>query len=165
MDNSVAFATSRQETAVSTVRSRDGTTIALERLGNGPPLILVVGAFNERATGLPLANFLAPQFSVFTYDRRGRGDSGDTAPYAIDREVEDLDALIAHTGGTAAVFGYSSGALLALKAAARGLAITRLALYEPPFMVLHNRPGPSVDHSTAPIELLAAGRACDAGPD
>src|SRR5258708_33868678 len=102
MDNSVAFATSRQETAVSTVRSRDGTTIAFERLGNGPPLILVVGAFNERATGLPLANFLAPQFSVFTYDRRGRGESGDTAPSPIDPEREGLDAPITQPVGTAA---------------------------------------------------------------
>src|SRR6266851_4335731 len=101
MDNSVALTTSR----VSTVRSSDGTTVAFEQLGDGAPLILVVGAFNERSTGMPLARFLASKFTVFTYDRRGRGDSGDTAPYAIDREAEDLDALIARAGGAASVFG------------------------------------------------------------
>jgi pimeloyl-ACP methyl ester carboxylesterase len=95
-------------------------------------LILVVGAFNERATGAPLAQALAGHFSVLNYDRRGRGESGDSAPYALEREIEDLAALIDHAGGAARVFGYSSGAILALRAAAHGLAITQLALYEPP---------------------------------
>src|SRR6266852_2833464 len=94
--------------------SKDGTAIAFERFGEGPPLILVVGAFNDRSKGAPIAEFLAPHFSVFTYDRRGRGESGDTAPYAVEREIEDLAALIAEAGGAAAVFGYSSGANLAL---------------------------------------------------
>src|SRR6266851_9100865 len=114
---------------VRSVQSTDGTGIAFERTGDGPPLILVVGAFNDRFTGVPLGRFLEPSFSVFNYDRRGRGASGDTLPYAVDREIEDLAALIAEAGGSAAVFGYSSGAILALKAAARGVGITRLVLY------------------------------------
>jgi len=115
-----------------TVRSHDGTTIAFDRVGDGPPIITVVGAFNDRATAAPLAKFLEPQFTVYTYDRRGRGGSGDTLPYAVDREVDDLCALIDHAGGSAALFGFSSGAVLALKAAARGAAVPKLALYEPP---------------------------------
>ena len=99
-----------------TVTSKDGTHIAYEQSGTGSAVILVLGAFNERATGAPLSQFIAPQFSVFNYDRRGRGDSGDTAPYAVEREIEDLDALIAQAGGSACVFGYSSGAILALQA-------------------------------------------------
>lgn len=115
-----------------TVTSKDGTRIAFEQSGSGPAIILVVGAFNDRATGAPLARFLEPNFTVFNYDRRGRGDSGDSAQYAIQREIEDLDALIAAAGGSACVFGYSSGAILSLRAAAASLAITQLAFYEPP---------------------------------
>src|SRR5215510_5602535 len=114
------------------VISKDGTTIAFEKSGKGPAIILVVGAFNDRATGAPLAQFLERHFTVFNYDRRGRGESGDTGPYAIEREIEDLDTLIAQAGRSAFVFGYSSGATLALRAAAYGLAISQLALYEPP---------------------------------
>jgi pimeloyl-ACP methyl ester carboxylesterase len=114
------------------VISKDGTAIAFDRSGEGPPVILVVGAFNDRATGAPLARYLERHFTVFNYDRRGRGESSDTAPYAVEREIEDLDALIAKAGGTASVFGYSSGAVLALRAAAHGLAISKLALYDPP---------------------------------
>src|SRR5438309_5197503 len=120
------------------VVSKDGTAIAFEQFGEGQPLVLVVGAFNDRSTGAPLAASLAPHFSVFTYDRRGRGESGDTAPYDVEREIEDLAALIAEAGGAAAVFGYSSGANLALQAAASGLPITKLALYEAPYLVDHN---------------------------
>src|SRR5947209_17691853 len=114
------------------VKSKDGTRIAFDQAGTGPAIILVLGAFNDRATGVPLSRFLEPHFSVFNYDRRGRGESGDTAPYAIEREIEDLDALIAQAGGSASVFGYSSGAILALRAAAHGLALSQLALYDPP---------------------------------
>jgi pimeloyl-ACP methyl ester carboxylesterase len=142
------------------VLSRDGTALAFERFGEGPPLILVVGAFNDRATGAPLATYLAPHFSVYTYDRRGRGESGDTAPYAVDREIEDLAAVIAEAGGAAAVFGYSSGACLALQAAAHGLAITRLALFEPPYLV--DAPGTPPNHAAHLAELVAAGRRGDA---
>jgi pimeloyl-ACP methyl ester carboxylesterase len=117
----------------------------------------VVGAFNDRATGAPLAQSLERHFTVFNYDRRGRGDSGDTAPYAIEREIEDLDALIAQAGGSACVFGYSSGAILSLRAAAHGLAISRLAFYEPP-------PTGARAGDLAPqlSELIAAGRRGDA---
>ncbi len=140
------------------VRSSDGTSIAFDRSGDGPPVILVVGAFNDRGTGAPLAEVLARRFTVLNYDRRGRGASGDTAPYAVEREIEDLGALIGAAGGTASVFGYSSGAVLALKAAAQGLPITRLALYEPPLAVEGAGPGPSVDHSARLTDLVAAGR-------
>ncbi|HEU4423522.1 MAG TPA: alpha/beta hydrolase [Pilimelia sp.] len=140
------------------VISRDGTIIAYERPGAGPPVILVVGALNDRSTGAPLAALLATRFTVFTYDRRGRGDSGDTAPYAVDREIEDLDALVREAGGSAYVFGYSSGAILALAAAARGLAIEKLALYEPPFMVTEDRPRPSAGTTARLAALVGAGR-------
>src|SRR3990172_10792332 len=114
------------------VVSKDSTMIAFEKSGTGPAIILVVGAFNDRATGAPLARSLERHFTVYNYDRRGRGESGDTAPYAIEREIEDLDALIAQASGSACIFGYSSGAILSLRAAAHGLAISQLALYEPP---------------------------------
>jgi pimeloyl-ACP methyl ester carboxylesterase len=107
------------------VISQDSTSIAFERTGEGPPLVLVMGAFNDRSTGAPLAGALSPRFTVYTYDRRGRGDSGDTLPYAIEREIEDLNAIIAEAGSSPAVFGYSSGAVLALKAAWDGLSISK----------------------------------------
>jgi pimeloyl-ACP methyl ester carboxylesterase len=144
------------------VHSSDGTTIAFERFGEGPPVILVVGAFNEQSTGAPLATFLAQHFTVFNYDRRGRGESGDTTPYAVEREVEDLAALIAEAGGSASVWGYSSGACLALQAAARELAITKLALYEAPYLVGNGQPRTPVNHAASLAELMAAGRRGDA---
>ena len=119
-----------------TAFSADGTVIAFDQFGDGPPVIMAAGAFNTRAATEPLARALQGQFSVLNYDRRGRGDSGDTAPYAVDCEIEDLGVLITAAGGSASVFGYSSGATLALRAAAAGLASTHLVLYEPPF-----RPG------------------------
>jgi pimeloyl-ACP methyl ester carboxylesterase len=115
-----------------TVLSKDGTRIAYEVAGTGAPLILVVGAFNDRTTGLPLTEILGQYFTVFNYDRRGKGDSGDTLPYAVEREIEDLDALIAEAGGSAYAFGFSSGAVLAVKAAAHNSHISKMALYEPP---------------------------------
>jgi pimeloyl-ACP methyl ester carboxylesterase len=120
-----------------TTHSKDGTAIAYTRIGQGPALILVDGALCYRASGpnTPLAQQLAEQFTVYTYDRRGRGESGDTAPYAVEREVEDIAALIAEAGGTAHLYGISSGAALALEAANRGLAVRKLALYEAPFIV------------------------------
>jgi len=116
-----------------TVASADGTVIAFDRYGDGPPVIMTVGAFNTRSQTEPLARALAPRFTTLNYDRRGRGDSGDSVPYAVEREIDDIAALIAAAGGSAAVFGHSSGATLALKAAASGLPITHLVLYEPPF--------------------------------
>jgi pimeloyl-ACP methyl ester carboxylesterase len=114
-------------------KSGDGTMIAYRRSGGGPPVILVGGAFSTAESEEPLAKLLTVRFSVITYDRRGRGSSGDTAPYAVQREVEDLGALLAEAGGSASVYGISSGAALALEAAAAGLPITQLAVYEPPY--------------------------------
>ncbi len=116
-----------------TVTSSDGTRIAFDRLGDGPPVVLVCGQSTDRSSNAPLTTLLAEHFAVFNYDRRGRGDSGDTLPYAVEREVEDIDALISEAGGSASVFGVSSGAALALEAAASGLAVDKLALWEPPF--------------------------------
>jgi pimeloyl-ACP methyl ester carboxylesterase len=141
-----------------TVRSNDGTAIAFDRTGDGPPVILVGGALSDRSAGADLARHLGPRFTVFAYDRRGRGDSGDTPPYAVDREVEDLEALIVEAGGSACVFGHSSGAVLALEAAARGVAITKLALYEPPFVVDDTRPPLPEDYVARLAELVASDR-------
>lgn len=115
-------------------RSADGTLIAYEVSGTGPPLILVDGAGSYRDMGpaRPLAGHLSADFTVVAYDRRGRGASGDTLPYAIDREVEDLAALVDELGGSAFAHGVSSGALLVLHAAAGGVALPRLSLFEPP---------------------------------
>ena len=115
------------------VTSSDGTRIAFDRLGQGQPVVVVGGMFNDRQTTHELAQRLSRRFTVINYERRGRGGSGDTAPYAVEREVEDLGALIAEAGGTVSVYGHSSGAGLALNAAAGGVPITRLVLHEPPF--------------------------------
>lgn len=116
--------------------SKDRTVIVFDRSGKGPALILVGGAFQFRALDprtAQTAGLLAQHFTVFHYDRRGRGDSTDTQPYAVEREIDDIEALIKEAGGSAFVFGNSSGGALALKAAARGLGITKLAVYEVPF--------------------------------
>src|SRR5947199_1298237 len=145
------------------VISKDGTPIAFDQSGQGPALILVAGATATRLSEASLATHLAPHFSVFAYDRRGRGESGDTLPYAVEREVEDLDALISEAGGSAFVFGHSSGAVLALEAAVQlGEKVKKLAMYEVPCN----------DESEAKLawrayiqqltELLAAGRRGDA---
>ena len=147
---------------MNTVTSAAGTAIAYDRFGSGPPVIMVVAAFNTRSGTEPLARALQEHFTVLNYDRRGRGDSGDTAPYSVDREIEDLGALVAAAGGSAAVFGYSSGATLALKAAASGLAITHLALYEPPFRTDDSYPAPPADLAGQLAGLAAAGRRGDA---
>jgi pimeloyl-ACP methyl ester carboxylesterase len=147
---------------MNTVTSKDGTTIAFDRLGEGQPVILVGGGPNDRSANAPLAALLAPRFTVINYDRRGRGDSGDTAPYAVEREVEDLDALIGEAGGSAFVYGTSSGAAFALEATARGLAITKLALWEPPFIVDDSRPPVPPDYKAQLSEMISAGRRGDA---
>jgi pimeloyl-ACP methyl ester carboxylesterase len=123
------------------VTSADGTKIAYTKQAGGPPVIVVDGALGYRALGFSrkLAAELADRFTVYTYDRRGRGESTDTAPYAVEREVEDIAALIAAAGGSAHVYGISSGAALALEAANRGLPIDGLALYEIPFVLDSSR--------------------------
>jgi pimeloyl-ACP methyl ester carboxylesterase len=151
-----------------TVRSEDGTTIAFDRSGDGPPLVLVLGAFNDRCSKWELARLLAAHFTVHTYDRRGRGDSSDTPPYAIEREIEDLAAVIAAattgtTGTTgdradeARVFGHSSGAVLALRAAAAGVPIAKLAGFDPPVAVIEGTPTPG-DLAARLSAEVAAGR-------
>jgi pimeloyl-ACP methyl ester carboxylesterase len=140
------------------VKSDDGTVIAYDRYGQGSPVILVGGALTSGQRSFPafveLAAALSSDFTVYTFDRRGRGDSGDGAPYAVDREIEDLEALLGEAGGAAAVHGLSSGAVLAVEAAARGAAITKLTLFEPPI------PEDESDPSAAAVrsELLEAGR-------
>src|SRR5262245_65931384 len=114
---------------MSSVTSADGTTIAFDRAGSGPALVLVGGAFQHRALDprtTQLAELLGAQLTVYHYDRRGRGDSDDTPPYAIKREIEDIAALIEDAGGSAYVFGMSSGGNLALRAAGQGLPIEKL---------------------------------------
>jgi pimeloyl-ACP methyl ester carboxylesterase len=130
------------------VRSADGTRIAYERHGEGLPVVVIGGIFCDRQRMAELADGLAEYFSVVNYDRRGRGESGDTAPYAVDREIEDLAALIDAVGGSAMVYGHSSGAGLALRAVAAGLRVTRLVLHEPPY-------GPEDAESRASAESLA----------
>jgi len=153
----MSFAHARVKQSMQHTRSLDGTSIAFTRTGHGPTIILVVGAFNDHSTGMPLADALAPRFSVVSYDRRGRGESGDTRPYAVDREIEDLAALIEACGGAAGVFGFSSGALLALQAAIAGLSISRLALYDAPYLV--DAPAKvGVNHAARLAELVDSGR-------
>jgi pimeloyl-ACP methyl ester carboxylesterase len=127
--------------------SKDGTKLAYDRSGSGPVVILVGGAFSFRKFPgtLKLAEILSKDFTVINYDRRGRGDSSDTAPYSIEREIEDIGALIEAEGGSAFVWGMSSGAVLALRAAASGLPIKKLALYQPPFMLEDNGKLPPAD--------------------
>ena len=122
-------------TLTETVMSRDGTKIALEKTGGGPAVVLVDGAMCSRSFGPtgPLSEALTSNFTVYRYDRRGRGESGDTQPYAVTREIEDLEAVIAEAGGSACVLGISSGAGLAIEAAASGVPIEKLALFEPPY--------------------------------
>lgn len=142
------------------VSSKDGTPIAYDRIGQGPAIILVDGALCDRSSGPngPLAALLAEHFTVFTYDRRGRGESGDTAPYAVEREIEDLNALIGEAGGSVYLFGISSGAALALEATNRGLAVKRLAVYEAPFVVDGSGRRLPENYLTQLKDLVASGR-------
>lgn len=145
-----------------TVTSSDGTTIAFDRLGQGPPVLLVGGGPTDRFANAPLAELLAPHFTVVNFDRRGRGQSGDTAPYSVDREIEDLEALIGRIGGSAAVYGTSSGGVFAMQAAASGLPITAVAAWEPPFVVDESRPPVPSDYKGQLIAMIDSGRRGDA---
>jgi pimeloyl-ACP methyl ester carboxylesterase len=150
--------------ATGRVNSADGTTIVFDRSGAGPAVILVHGAFTGRAHPIlsDVAAALAPWFTVFNYDRRGRGDSGDTQPYAVEREIEDLTALLDEAGGSAMVFGGSSGSGLALEAAARNPAISKLAVWEPPYHVDESAPELSHDFAAQLDALVKGGRRGDA---
>jgi pimeloyl-ACP methyl ester carboxylesterase len=144
------------------VTSKDGTSIAYDRQGNGPAVILVGGAFVDRSENAPLATELAERFTVYNYDRRGRGQSGDTLPYAVEREVEDLEALIAEAGGSAHLYGVSSGGALVLEAAAAGVAADRLAVYEVPYNMADDGPREQREYVERLQALLAEGRRGDA---
>lgn len=140
--------------------SSDGTSIAYDVTGAGPTLVLVCGAIQHRAIDpsvAELAGLLSTRFTVISYDRRGRGESGDTTPYAVEREIEDIAGLIAAHGGRAHLFGLSSGAILALEAVAAGLPIDRLALYEPPFAIAGARPDLPPDYVEQLDRHLRAG--------
>jgi pimeloyl-ACP methyl ester carboxylesterase len=146
-----------------TVTSKDGSRIAYDRLGSGPPVILVGGALGYRKFKkmVELARLLSDRCTVINYDRRGRGDSTEAQPFshegALDREIEDISALIEAESGSASLWGWSSGGALALRAAGRGIGVKRLSVYEVPFMVdpNHNRPTP--DYGERLDELVAAG--------
>jgi len=150
---------------MSTVTSKDGTTIAYDKTGTGPALVFVDGALNSRAMSLaaPIAKAMSQRFTVYTYDRRGRGESGDTQPWTLEREIEDLEALIDAAGGSAYVLGLSSGALLALEGAQKlGGKVKKLAVYEAPMILDNSRP-PLGQPALAEVKkLIAAGRRDDA---
>jgi pimeloyl-ACP methyl ester carboxylesterase len=162
-----AFARFRQEYDVdirtiaenAKVVSHDGTVIAFSKLGHGPPLILVDGAFCFRDNGpIPqLSPLLAQRFTVYVYDRRGRGESADTPPYAIERGVEDLGALIDAAGGSAFVFGMPSGGRIVLRAVENGMPVKKIALYEPPFITDKNGQPRQLERQRAALERLVAG--------
>src|SRR5258708_33761527 len=147
------------------VISKDGQTIASDRPGRGPAVILVAGAFSYRKYpgSVQLAELLAQHFPVFNYDRRGRGDSGDTKPYAVEREIDDIQVLIEAAGGEAFVWSLSSGAILALAAAASGLAITKLALQEPPLFVNATHRQPPQNFTKHVTALIASDQRGEAG--
>lgn len=142
-------------TDMPTLRSADGTPIAYQRTGAGPAVVVVAGAFCDHASFAQLGAELATDFTVFSYDRRGRGQSGDAPAYAVAREVEDLGAIIAAAGGAAALVGHSSGAALALEAAVAGLPVTRLVAFEPPY---RSRPVSEQTMGLRIGEHVAAGR-------
>jgi pimeloyl-ACP methyl ester carboxylesterase len=142
-----------------TVISKDGSRIAYDRYGAGPTVILVGGALSYRTfTKMEeLARLLGERCTVINYDRRGRGDSTEVKPFALEREIEDLQALIDAAGGSASLWGWSSGGALALRAAGAGLAVERLAVYEVPFMVSPGAKRPTRDYGERLDELVAAG--------
>lgn len=143
---------------LTSVHSADGSTIAVETVGSGTPVILIGGAFNDRSTVGALAHTLAPHVRAISYDRRGRGGSSDVGgDFAVRSEIDDLAAVIEHVGGVAGVFGHSSGAALALEAVLRGLAIDKVAVYEMPAVVDGNRADPPADVFDRLVALLASG--------
>jgi pimeloyl-ACP methyl ester carboxylesterase len=144
------------------VTSKDGTPIAFDRQGDGPAVILVGGGFVDRSENAPLATELAERFTTYNYDRRGRGDSGDTPPYAVEREIEDIEAVIAEAGGRAHLYGPSSGGALVLEAAAAGVAADRVAVYEVPYDMAEGGPERHRAYTDQLSRLLAEGSRGDA---
>jgi pimeloyl-ACP methyl ester carboxylesterase len=145
------------------VVSKDGTTIAYDKTGQGPAVILVSGATMARSGFVNLAQLLAPSLSIYNYDRRGRGDSTDTKPYALEREIDDIEALIDAAGGSASLYGISSGGCLALEAAAvLGDKVKKLAVYEVPYNSDPNDKPVWHEYYTKLNELVAADKRSDA---
>ncbi|WP_399889327.1 alpha/beta fold hydrolase [Streptomyces sp. BBFR51] len=142
--------------------SRDGTPIAYERTGRGPAVVLVSGAMSTGSTVAPLAAELSDRLDVTVYDRRGRGESGDTAPYAVEREIEDLAALIETLGGEVSLYGMSSGGALVLRAAASGLPVRRVAVYEVPYAMDDAAVRAAASYTERLTEALGQGRLGDA---
>jgi pimeloyl-ACP methyl ester carboxylesterase len=144
--------------------SSDGTVICFDQYGTGPVVVLVHGALTDRGfpTLVRVAERLASRFSVFNYDRRGRGESGDTAPYDVSREIDDLRAVIEAAGGDAMIFGGSSGGGLALRAAAAIPSVSKIAVWEPPYHVAQGAPVLSEDFAERLTALVRAGRRADA---
>ena len=142
--------------------SHDGTSLAYQRAGEGPAVVLVSGAMSTGATVAPLAGLLAKRFTAVCYDRRGRGQSGDTQPYEVAREVEDLAALIDAVGGEASLYGMSSGGALVLEAAASGLPVRSVAVYEVPYAVYEGGAKERAEYTRNLTEALGAGRRGDA---
>jgi pimeloyl-ACP methyl ester carboxylesterase len=150
-------------TKTPTVTSKDGTRIAYDKVGRGSVVILILGALNSRKSGAGLAKLLASRFTVISYDRRGRGDSTDTAPYSPQREVEDVAALLAEVGGPACLYGHSSGAAIAIMAATKlGRQVTRLAVYEAPYALDAVAREAARDYDRKLEKLLASKRDGDA---
>jgi len=145
------------------VKSKDGTMIAYDRVGTGPVVILVLGALNSRKSGASLAKLLASRFTVISYDRRGRGGSTDTAPYAPQREVEDVAALIDEVGGPVYLYGHSSGAAIALQAAIKlRKQVRKLAIYEAPYALDYDARKAAREYNVLLKKLLKSGRNADA---
>jgi pimeloyl-ACP methyl ester carboxylesterase len=148
---------------MSEVTSKDGTSIAFDKSGHGPAVVIVGGIAGDRSQQAPVAALLAKDFTVFNFDRRAHGESGNTEPYAVEREIEDIDAIIGEAGGTAMVYGTSGCAVLALLAASGGVAskMKKLALWEPPFIVDDSRPKVPSDYRQQLESLLAKDRRGD----
>lgn len=145
------------------VTSKDGTAIAYDRIGQGPAVVIVGGVLGDRSQQSPLAQLLASHFTVYNFDRRGRGESGDTPPYAVEREVEDIAAMLDAAGGSAFVYGTSGCGALCLEAAARGLSpkMKKLAIWEPPYIIDENRPPVPQDYLEQLRKMLREGRRGD----
>jgi len=141
--------------------SKDTTTIAVDRSGDGPAVVIVGGVLGDRSQQAPVADLLSDRFTVSNYDRRGHGESAITGPYSVKREAEDLAAVIEDAGGSAAVYATSGCSVIALQAAADGAPITRLALWEPPFIVDDSRPPVAADYLQQLEALLAQDRRGD----
>jgi pimeloyl-ACP methyl ester carboxylesterase len=151
------------DTIQKNVTSKDGTSIAFEQSGTGLVVILVAAALADRSGTARLAKHLAEHFTVINYDRRGRGKSTDTQPYAVEREVEDIEALIDASGGSAFVFGSSSGSVLGLEASSKlGGEVKKLFMYEPPFIIDDSQPPMAADFAEQVTDLVSANRRNDA---